>query len=359
MTDLQVLGVSSGIGSIQYGFQRAGWRVLHAHEHREVFHTGTFEANYGEELHADYEPDLRYRGVDCIVSHPSCSNFSSLYVGKDADEREKDGSSFSRFITTAQAYQPKVFLIENLPRSLKAIPKEQWREWFVDYNVYFEYVSNWGYGNVQRNRNRLFIIGVHKDLDWQFVPYEQEHDRTIRDVISGIADDAPNHKIMQLDDRTQWRGYQIGRPELGPRVPLKDMQQWFSDAGFNATLPYYNRKGEFKKKIGNAVLSQDRTSWVLTGGGAFFDSHWIFDDERLYYRPLTMRERLRIQGFGDDFILVPLDFEFRSPEHQFAVQQTGKCIPVEFPTFFARQLKQYLTDGTYPTHEPKRLLRQI
>lgn len=356
----KVLGVTSGIGSLQYGFDKAGWDIGPSHEWRTYYNTGTFEENYGERVHEEYEPLSGFQGVDCIVSHPECGNYSNLNTGVNRKKRQKDPGDIFKFTELANQYQPKVFLVDNLPTSLKAVSKEEWQGEFLDYKIYFEYVSNWGYGNVQKYRKRLFIIGVHRDLDWRFVPREHKHDLVLRDVLSDIPEDCPNHQKMQLDEETQWQGYQIGKPEIDRKLKLIEMQDWMQEAEeLGGNLPYYNKKGEKKRKPGYSVVDLDRFGMTLSGGGGLYDNHWFFDEEELYYRPYTMRERLRIQGFDDDFTLIPRAITWGEKDHQSCIKQTGKCMPVQFPYEFARQLKEFLDNGVFPDHEPSRLLKQI
>ena len=174
-----------------------------------------------------------------------------------------------------------------------------------------------------------------------------------------IGPEVKNHHKMQLTDTTQWSGYQIGRPDIDRRLTLEELQDWLADAVPGRNMPYYNKKGELKSKPGYSVVRIDHHAPVLSGGGGFYDNHWIYDEDELYYRPLTMRERLRIQGFEDDFVLTPDGFDWGSKEHRNQIKQTGKCMPVQFPREFARQLFQYLGNGVTLDLQPSRLLKQV
>ena len=176
------------------------------------------------------------------------------------------------------------------------------------------------------------------------------------DVIWDIAEDAPNHNKMQLTDLTQWSSYQIGGPNGSKKLTLEEMQDWFANHNtIRKNMAYYNKKRELKHKPGYSIVDPYYTSPVLSGGGGFFDNHWILDG---HYRPLTMRERLRIQGFGDEFTLSPKEFEYGSKEHRNQIKQTGKCMPVNFPEYFANQVKEFLNNGTLPEKENK-VVKQI
>lgn len=352
---MKVLGITSGVGSLQYGFKQEGFEIGISHEWRKYYNVDkTFEKNYKQDCFEQYVSQPGWQGVDCIVSHPECGNYSNLYTGKNRDTRQGDPGDIYKFIDLCNEYQPKTFLCDNLPKSLLAVDKVEWQTKFPDYNIYFEYVSNWGYGNPQKNRNRLFIIGVHKDFGFVFRPQEHKHETVIADVITGIKKRTPNHQIMTLDDYTQWRGYQIGNPKK-EKLKLKEMQKWFGQQRLNTNMAYYNKAGELKSKPGYSVIDVERSSPVLSGGGGFFDNFFIYDE---YYRPLTIRERARIQGFDDDFKFYPLDFEWGTREHLSLIKQTGKCMPTQFPREFARQLKNFIQNGILEETE-NRLLKQI
>jgi site-specific DNA-cytosine methylase len=353
---MKVIGITSGVGSLQYGFLRAGFEIEHQHEWRKYYNSGTFEKNYGKEYTESYEVDSRFKGVDVVVSHPECGNYSNLYCGKNKDSRQKDPGDIFKFMDLCKQYKPKFFLADNLPKSLLAVSPEEWVDFFPEYDIHFEMVSNWGYGNVQKFRNRLFVIGSLKELEFKFVPGEYKHDLVLADVIWDIPADAPNHNKMQLTDLTQWSSYQIGGDKGSEKLTLAEMQDWFANHNtLRRNMAYYNKNGELKHKPGYSIVDPDHNAPVLSGGGGFFDNHWIFDG---YYRPLTMRERLRIQGFGDDFVLHPLEFKYGSKDHRDQIKQSGKCMPVNFPEYFALQVKEFLNNGTLPESGTK-VIKQL
>ncbi len=346
--EFTAIGITDGIGSLIWGAKQIGFKILGNHEWRKYYDTGTFEHNFEAPYVQDYEViDNSMVGVDLIASHAECGNFSNLYTGPNRDKRVLDPGDIWQFINLAQKYKPKFFLADNLVKSLVAVTPSEWRSAFPDYNITFEWVSNYHYGNTQYNRRRMFIVGSHKDLNYKFVPGEFDHCLIMRDVISDIPDNACNHQKMDLNCYTQWSGYQIGEKNQG-RLQLYELQDWLSKSIPGRNMPYYNKKGELKSKPGYSIVRLDYRSPVLSGGGGFYDNHWIEDEEYEYYRPLTMRERLRIQGFPDNFILTPLKFEWGSKDHQCLIKQTGKCMPDEFPTYFAKQIKKFLETGELP-----------
>jgi site-specific DNA-cytosine methylase len=197
---LKMLGITSGIGSLMYGPYKLGFKPIAAYEWRKYYNTGTFEKNFKAPYITDYgDKDSTLKGVDLICSHPECGNFSNLYTGKNAATRQLDPADIHLFTDLCSYYQPKYFICDNLPKSLLAVTPGDWRQKFKDYKIDFCWVSNWGYGNSQRNRKRLFIIGVHKDIKWSFVPQEFQHNKRLEDAISGISSKTPGHGVRGLN----------------------------------------------------------------------------------------------------------------------------------------------------------------
>ena len=46
----------------------------------------------------------------------------------------------------------------------------KYAEKLPDYDLFPEWISNWGYGNVQKNRNRMFMLGALRKEKWDFGP---------------------------------------------------------------------------------------------------------------------------------------------------------------------------------------------
>lgn len=337
------LGITDGIGSLLYGPQKLGFKILGNYEWRKYYNTGTFEKNFkGAPYITDYQDrNAAWKGLDLITSHPECGNYSNLYTGPNAAERNLDPGDIKLFMDITKYYQPKHFLCDNLPKSLLAVTPGDWKKFFRDYKIQFIWVSNWGYGNTQKNRNRLFISGTHRDIDWEFVPQEAPHEKKLIHVLETVSNGDPNHRIMGIDEPTRWHWYQFN-PAKGKTtrkfMTLREIQPYFEKLRPGCNIPYTNQYGEKKSKPGYSVLRPDHTAPVLSGGGSLYDNFWYPDPIAGYIRPLTMRERLAIQGFDKDFVLVPGDIEYGSQDHQWACKQTGKCMPVEFPTEFARQI---------------------
>lgn len=97
------------------------------------------------------------------------------------------------------------------------------------------------------------------------------------------------------------------------------------------------------------IRDWEKIGVTLSGGGfAGADNIYMTPD----FQPLTMRERCRIQGIPDDFILLPLDYDTDKKAYNNLIKQTGKCMPVQFCTYLTNQIGNYIDNGI--NEDPKK-----
>ena len=164
---LRVMGCCSGSGAaLLFPFLNdKKFEILGNLEPRPVFHTPKDEQwrlNFGEipfvksfEL-PDWKPDI-------IVSSPDCgaSSIMRLSKKKKLGKPEKN-KTINLVLKAIITYKPQVFLIENLPRLLDFIPKTEFCLRFPEYKLIFHCHSVIEFGNSQKSRKRLVIIGVKR-----------------------------------------------------------------------------------------------------------------------------------------------------------------------------------------------------
>lgn len=162
MKKLKVLGVSAGAGILLFPFRK---NLIANVETRGVFYTKGLEQwklNFGDTPYykdgtlPDCKPDI-------ILSSPDCGSASIMRLSKVKElGNPQENKSLNLVIESILHYEPKIFLIENLPRLLTLLPKDFFEETFKDYKLIFHERSVLDYGNSQESRKRLLIIGVHK-----------------------------------------------------------------------------------------------------------------------------------------------------------------------------------------------------
>ena len=158
--DLKILGICAGQGALLFPWRK---QLLGNIEPRAVFHTKKEEQwrlNFGEipflrnELPEKWHPDI-------ILSSPDCGASSTMRLSKakELGNPEKN-KSIQLVIEGIMQYQPKVFMIENVPRLMNLMPEKIWQEALPNYNISFKVNSVSDFGNSQVSRKRLIIIGI-------------------------------------------------------------------------------------------------------------------------------------------------------------------------------------------------------
>lgn len=158
--DLKILGICAGQGALLFPWRK---QLLGNIEPRSVFHTQKEEQwrlNFGgipflrNELPEKWHPDI-------ILSSPDCGASSTMRLSKakELGNPEKN-KSIQLVIEGIMQYQPRVFMIENVPRLMNLMPEKVWQEALPNYHISFKVNSVSDFGNSQVSRKRLIIIGI-------------------------------------------------------------------------------------------------------------------------------------------------------------------------------------------------------
>lgn len=350
---MKALNMIGGVGSMLIGAKQRGVEIVGNIEWRPYYNTGTFEHNFPgafmvkrlEDLNEEQEEACQ--DLDLIIGHTECGGFSNLRANKNNMIDKKDMGDIPEFVEAVQKFQPKFFAMDNLPKSLLLADWKYWSGAFPEYDIHFEYINNYGYGNIQKFRKRLFIIGSKKELGFFFIPGEFEHETTILERLNEIDSDARNNERLKLDAiYNGWGRYQfdpsyIEKSVEENRITLRDFQELIKDLPNNRNFDYYNKKGERKQKIGFSKTEVNRHALVLSGGGSCYDNH--FRSDTLF--PYTIRERAKIQGCPDDFVFFPEGVTETNKSYSNLIKQTGKFMPVEFCTYLTNMIEDFLEEG--------------
>lgn len=349
----RLLGVISGIGSMLVPALdkelRDKLEVVGNYEWRKYYHTGTFERNFNAPLWQKWEevPDEAKEDIDIVMSHPECGNFSILQ--KDPKKRLEE-NDIGDFVKHIQEIQPKFFLMDNLHLSLAVYPSSYYEERLPEYDIFLEPVSNYHYGNTQKNRRRLFTIGARKELGFTFKPGEMpDHGITARMMFGDLPyrEDIPELQHVHVNPEDPAPGWNLpGRNAKdndgkASYYTYGELAERFLKNGPGKGLTYLSQKtGTEKIRLGYFRFGWDQHSYVLHGGSSS-RYHAHFHPETGL--PLTVRERARVQGFPDDFIFVLPEKD----KGNIGVKQTGKAMPVEFCRFAIKEFIAHLEGKNY------------
>jgi len=328
----------AGAGGLALGLEKAGFEALLLNE-LDKSACATLRKNRpswnvveGDVSGIDFTP---WRGkIDLLSGGFPCQAFS--YAGQKRGFEDTRGTLFFEFARAIQEVQPRVFLGENVRGLLK-------HDGGQTIQTIREAVDDLGYALVEprvlraffyqvpQKRERLFLVGVRKDL------------LSGVDVESLFAWPAPYHRILSVKDalkagvlyendvpQSEGQRYPERKAEILKHVPQGGYWRDLSDE-----LQREYMKGSYflgGGKTGMARrLSWDEPSLTLTCAPAQKQTERCHPEET---RPLTVREYARIQTFPDDW-------QFQGSIHQ-QYKQIGNAVPVNLAFAMGRSLMRLL-----------------
>lgn len=282
-----VISTFAGCGGSSLGYRMAGFRELLAIDF-DGNSVETFKVNFpGVPV---WKRDIREVSskeildflkidvgeLDILDGSPPCQGFSMAGRRNISDERN---DLFMQFARLVQELRPKVFVMENVSGQIKGNMRGMFREIFkalcsLDYRVRAK-LLNAKYYNVPQSRERIFYIGVRKDIGMEPV-FPKPSNRLIS-VKMAIGDIEEEERKNRQEITGKIRRYAL-----------------LLDEGESASK--YHKTGSLFSMI---RINRNRPSPTVSGfAGAWF-LHYKYN---LFY--LSPRETARLCSFPDDFIFV-------------------------------------------------------
>lgn len=327
---LNVLGVQGGGGIIIHPFKDC---LIGNIETRSIFNTPRdiqWKLNFESPLYKKFTDKLQ--DVDVIVGAPDCGHSSILsYSRRKALSNPNDNDSLNNYIRAIHQYEPKFFMLENLPKLLDAWNKDI-HLIFARYRLLINKTSVASWGNSQVSRVRLVVIGVRRDLPVEYdfkldlLPWPSEDQlQSSSQLIKGLGKkEIPElcHVREPLDksiclyygDRRNITGQEAQDIWLGE---YRNEGRWPVPGTKMKNQPGIYRN--FAQDLPKTVRKQNRQ----------------FNHMGLM---LTPREIARIQGCPDDFKLW-----YDEKRSLYCINKaritTAKCPPYEIGQWFYKTLK--------------------
>lgn len=348
---LRAIGLTSGIGSMLIGARKAGFQVLGNIEWRQYYRfvddqgrntfTHNFHGAYMARGFRDLDPfemyELKRRKIDLAMGHPECGNYSILNRSKNRSKLNADAGDIPLFLDYVADLKPNYFVMDDLPKSFYALPMSGYHERLPDYDLFPEWISNYHYGNSQRFRKRMFMIGARKTEGYAFTPGEIYSEETLRHRIGDLETklgEVPNHDphtLIVKPKRFKHLRHRLDNPPWG------EVKKFFTEYPQGQDCPYHTEDGKIKNRPVRKVW-YDKAAPVITSVDPALHPTTCL--------PFTIRERARIQGFPDDFVFYGTKYEddltWESESNTIMMRQTGKAMPVEFNTFVANQIADHI-----------------
>lgn len=340
-----VVDLFCGCGGLSKGFSSAGYNVLLGIDHWEDA-LCTYSKNHPDtkillEDLSELMPDspkvgLQIGDVDVIIGGPPCQGFSVAGKHIIDDERNKLYKSFVRFVAN---YQPKAFVMENVPQILTigngAIKQEILKDFeSLGYIVAIKVLCAADYG-VPQNRRRAFFVGL-KNETFQFPRKTQKNHITVSEAISDLpeesVEDGDAYSALPLSDyqrlmRLNSKGI-YNHSATVHTVKTKKIIAMVPDGGNYLDLPKHLHNTR-KVNIAWTRMNSQKPCFTIDTG---HNHHFHYK----YNRVPTARESARIQSFPDNFVF------YSGKTSQ--LKQIGNAVPPLLAEAVARQLLTYLNN---------------
>lgn len=278
---LRVGTAFSGIGAPEWALKQLG--IEHSNEFMIEINKNarkSYLANFTPKQTFEDITKIDYNtlnDIDIFFFGSPCQSFSMQ--GKRRGLEDTRGTLIYNGLQIIEAKQPRYFFYENVRgltnddkgNTFKVI-KAAFEE--LNYNIQYKVLNAKNYGSPQ-NRERLFIVGIRKDINQTFkFPQPLSYIPCVNDIIKM---DEPITDNLLLDTTF------IVPKVPNPKTDIKIVAEF-------SNLRYASDK---------RICSTEGISPCLTKGGS---KTRFFDTKHKLYRRLSEQELSRIQGFGDDYI---------------------------------------------------------
>lgn len=349
-----ILGLFCGAGGLDLGIELAGLDVTIGEEKtNEIYKTReTFEANREKSIfHHVYSNDIfkealetyqrnfpetvfthnkdirkikEFPRADIVVGGPPCPGYSEAGPRLVDDPRN---FLYIHYIRCLMQIQPKFFIMENVKGMLTLGKGEVFRQIKQDfeaagYRVYHKLVNARDYG-VPQLRERVFLVGVREDIDFEYTFPEPTH-----------GDD------MLL------------KPYITLREAIGDLEEEPGDyftGSYSTIFMSRNRKKRWDEQS-FTIQASGRQAPIHPGGlpmEKLEKNKWIFPDGEENNRRLSVKEIARIQTFPDWYDFSDGGNEKMSKNGRLdkIYKQIGNAVPVELARAIARPLAQWFKEN--------------
>ena len=269
-------------------------------------------------------------GVDVFSYGFPCNDFS--IVGEQKGIKGAFGPLYKYGVEVLNQHNPKAFIAENVGGLVSANKGQAFACILQDlknagkgYRLVVHKYRFEEYG-VPQMRHRIIITGIRRDLNLIFRIPRPTHTGqyvSVKEALENppIYPGADNHHFIKVSNRVAERLKYI--------KPWRNI--WNSDMPESLKIHSTTQLSHIYRR-----LDQNKPSYTITGsgGGGTYGYHWR------EHRPLTNRERARIQTFPDDFI-----FEGSSGSVR---RQIGMAVPPKIACLLFEAVLKTLFKIPYP-----------
>ncbi len=329
---------------------------------------GFNDPNYGE--HEGLSKLIGNRNIDIIIGGPPCQSYSVAGRIRDTNKMSGDYRNylFEYYMKIVERLQPKMFIFENVPGMLSAMPdgtpiidditramNEKGYD-IIDDVRGFALLDTSEYG-IPQQRRRVILLGLKRsefsehntqELLRKFYTYNLPKYKTrmvsVREAISDLppcyplySDTRPSHTVPDTKISWHYSRYHGLRDVKIFKMLADDLQSEFPEFIKSEKLcEIYNEATGADTKVHKYhVLRPDKPSTTILAHLHKDGLRFIHYDPK-QARSITVREAARLQTFDDDFDFVGSQGD--------AFKMIGNAVPPMFAAILANALNDFLKE---------------
>lgn len=341
----KIVSIFSGCGGLDLGFHLEGYETVWANDFSE-WAVASFKKNFGDVIkHGDITEINPYKDksipdCDLILGGFPCQDFSVIW--KQPGLNGKRGGLYRNFLDFVAAKKPKAFVAENVKGLLTANKHQAIDTIIKDFEtiapgyIVKPHLYNFADYGVPQFRERLLIVGIRVDTGFDFKHPLPSHGEgrnypyvTAGEALAGANNVPFNNEPINCLPKT------------------REMLELIPEGGNFTDIPKDHPlyvKGMISHVYRRINRNEPAKTIIAAGGGGTWGYHYPEP------RPLTNRERARLQSFPDDFEFVGNITEVR--------RQIGNAVPPNGVRATARRLLP-LFSGDYIHFDLRELLSKM
>ena len=253
---MKVVSLFSGAGGLDLGFIMAGHTIIWANDLYEDA-VETYRKNIGDHIICEDISKIDAADIpdcDIVIGGFPCQGFSVANTKRHADDTRN--ALYKQLIRVIDAKKPKFFLAENVKGLTNMLGGKVFEMILSDfralgYTVCAKVLNAADFG-VPQTRQRVIIVGVRSDLDFEYIFPSPTHDKNginglpkwvgVLSALSAIPDpdqpnDLPNHEYSKY--KLEFNGY-LGHRPLDPEKPAPTVTARGDSKGGVVILPHPN-----------------------------------------------------------------------------------------------------------------------
>lgn len=318
MSKLKIISFFAGVGGIDRGFEKAGFKTVWANE-IDTYAAETFKENFNCHLAVKDIKDVDPNEIpkfDILLAGFPCQAFSLAGYRKGFNDER--GNLYFEVVRIFESRKPKIIFLENVKNLVGHDKGKTFRvvlEALIEngYKVKYQVLNACDYGNIPQNRERIYIVAfldekVAEKFDF---PYPVELTTKLHDLID--FENKVDEKYYYTEKSCNFF------EELSDNMSKMDtIYQW------RRIYVRENKSNLCPTLTANMGTGGHNVPLVLTKTGI---------------RKLTPRECFNLQGFGKDFKLP------ESLSNTRLYKQAGNSVTVPVIERIAKNIKKALEDS--------------